>query len=135
VGCNRLGAGILLLAVLTACGSASEPRFVAANPSPCASPYADGDMMVAIPEGSDAVRVQVATGNHLTVGWPHCGESGEFTSSDPEGALLSATDASSLGKGGPVVDVRYLAQKAGTVTIVGKGSKGSNGKLVVTITP
>lgn len=134
----RLGAGAMLGVSLVACGSSSGPAAVSANPSPCVSPYADSgtaDVTVAIPDGSSTAGVQVAVGKHLTVGWAECGESGQFESSDPTGTMLRSTDSSSLGKGGPVINVRYLAQTTGTVTIRGTGSKGSNGKIVVTITP
>lgn len=134
----RLGVGVILGLSLAACGSSSAPASQGgANPSPCVSPYADSgaDVSVAIPDGTGTAHVQVAIGKHLTVGWAQCGESGQIDSSDASGTFLQGTDGSSLGKGGPRIDVRYLAQKAGTVTINGTGSKGSNGKLVVTITP
>jgi hypothetical protein len=133
----RLGVRVLLGMSLVACGSSGGPASVSANPSPCVSPYADSgtDVTVAIPDGTRTAEVQVAVGEHLTLGWAKCGENGAFKSSDPTGTMLQGTDSSSLGKGGPVIDVRYLAQKAGTVTISGTGSKGSNGKIVVTITP
>jgi hypothetical protein len=109
---------------------------VAANPSPCVSPYADsaGDVTAAIPEGGDKADIHLVVGQHLTVGWKACGESGALKTSDPAGAMLTSTDASSEGKGGPAIDVRYLALKEGTVTVTGEGSKGSNGQLVITIT-
>lgn len=133
----RIGLGLLLGASLVGCGSSSGSASVRVSPSPCVSPYADSasDVTVAIPQGTGTSEVQVSVGKHLVVGWATCGENGAFTFSDPGGTLLQGTDSSSLGKGGPVIDARYLAQKAGRVTISGKGSKGSNGRIVVTITP
>ncbi len=133
----RLGVRVILGLALVSCGSSSGPTTVTANPSPCVSPYADSgsDITVAVPSDTGTARVQVPVGRHLVVGWATCGENGTLTSSDPTGLLLQGTDSSSVGKGGPVIDVRYLAQQAGTVTISGTGSKGSRGRLVVTITP
>lgn len=109
----------------------------AAAPTPCVSPYAVSgtDVFVAVPPRSSALEVKVSVGSRLTVGWSNCGEGGQLSSSDPTGAMLLATDATAFSKGGPVTSVRYLAEKEGTVTITGRGSEGSRGRIVITIVP
>ncbi|MCW2672082.1 MAG: hypothetical protein JWP14_671 [Frankiales bacterium] len=119
------------VAVAQGLGGGSGPASPAA--SPCVSPYANSsdDVFAAIPARGTA-RVRLTVGGHLTVGWRTCGESGSITSDDTRG-VLNVTDAGSTGKGGPQIDVRYLAARLGRAIITGKGSAGSRGRLEVTV--
>lgn len=133
-----LGVVAVLGLALAGCGSSdltdrsNASGDTTAGPTPCSSPYASDDVSVSIPKGSRELHISVLKGAHVVIGWSVCGESGEIRSS---GSGLEVTDAGSLSKGGPTVYVRYLADKEGTVTITGEGSKGSHGKVFVTVSP
>ena len=122
---------------------------------PCSSPFAgaDQEQSVTYPTGGKTVQVTLKVNQHFTAHWHFCGEHGTVTNNGPqdaESSVISASDASIYSSPRPVpsdhqgfarppedgvFDVRYVAQRPGTVTLHGKGSRGSDGFIEVTVTP
>lgn len=124
---------------------------LASGASCSSSPYAgtDHEQAVTYPTRGRTVRVTVTVNDHFTARWSFCNEHGTTTSSGDTEAL-SASDVAVYSSPRPVpsgqhgfgrppedgvYDVRYLAQRPGTVTLHGKGNLGSDGYLEVTVTP
>ncbi len=99
--------------------------------SPCASPYADSatDVYAAVPQDG-SVKVSLAVGQHLVVGWSGCNMAGRI--SVPDGEVLRVTDGQSEYRAGPQVNVRYLAEKEGTVDVTGQ-REGRTGRITVVV--
>lgn len=120
-----------LVLSVSACGPSSVHATGQPTASPCSSPYADStsDHYVAVPTSGGEVRVDVKVGEHLVVGWKSCGSAGDIRLMT---GPLTVTDASSTGKGGPAVDVRFLATGVGEARISGDGSAG-RGDIIVSV--
>lgn len=133
----------------------ARPERLPVAATPCGSPFSSrgSEQSVAYPTGGRTLRITVRVSDHFTARWGFCGEHGTVTSDDEPGSSTSVLDATDIGvyssprPGSPdrgfggrpfgdgVFDVRYLAQRAGRVTLHGKGSLGSNGFLEVTVLP
>lgn len=140
---NHRRAGVLaIVGVLGAAGSltleaGSRPgQVVADGARPCVARDATNarDLFAAIPRRGTA-HLTIAVGDAVTVGWETCGEHGNIVTSpdDPKQPLLAAPGSGLPVSASDVSSARFQAFGSGQVLLMGSGSQGSAGTLVISI--
>lgn len=139
---RRVGSigGVLSLAAVVALVAMTngQRNAVPATPQPCVRHTALNahDTFVAIPR-SGVIHLELEVHSIVTVGWAACGEMGdmELSARDPKNLLLAAPNSGFPVAATGVTDARYMAFRTGSLTLTGRGSFGSVGKLEITISP